>query len=360
MAKKKPTSSDVAKLAGVSQSTVSMILNNYEHIRFAPDTVQRVMDACAKLNYRTPSARREGGSGEGNKCLMAMCPSFSNFYYINLLEAMQMQAYEKGYNMTVFLSRRNTVLEAQFVQMVRQQGAAGVFLMYKPINGAVLEQLASEVPVVLFCDKSGVSNVDIMEQDNEKMAVIVGEHLLSLGHRRIAFITTDLLDPNAVLRLQGLKEAFVKAKLSPYNIRACTIESEQMGYGPEVPLYDAGYRLGKLVVEKYKDITALVGLNDMVAIGIMDALIDEKYRIPYDYSVCGFDNTMISQYRRISLTSVENFDVNRGKEAVDVLIRKIEAGSSREEQESSSRFRVAFASKLIARGSTGPNRRKKQ
>ena len=86
----------------------------------------------------------------------------------------------------------------------------------------------------------------------------------------------------------------------------------------------------------------------------------EKYRIPYDYSVCGFDNTMISQYRRISMTSVENFDVNRGREAVDVLIRKIEAGNRNEEQEPPSLFRVAFASRLIARGSTGPNRRKKE
>lgn len=359
MAKKKPTSNDVAKLAGVSQSTVSMILNNYENIRFAPDTVQRVMDACARLNYRTPSARRGNSSMEGSKCLMVMCPSISNLYYINLLEAMNEQAYEKGYTMTVFLSQRSTVLEAQFAQMVRQQEAAGVFLMYNPINATVIGQLASEVPVVLFCDKSRVSNVDIMEQDNEKMGVTVGEHLLSLGHYKVAFITTDLLDPNAVLRLQGLKDAFIKAKVSPYNIRACTIESEQMGYGPEVPLYEAGYRLGKRVVEKYEDVTALVGLNDMVSIGIMDALIDEKYRIPYDYSVCGFDNTMISQYRRISMTSVENFDINRGREAVDVLIRKIEARNGRAEQEHSGIFRVAFASKLIARGSTGPNRRKK-
>ena len=80
------------------------------------------------------------------------------------------------------------------------------------------------------------------------------------------------------------------------------------------------------MAEKYEDVTAMVGMNDMVAIGVMDALVEKKYRIPYDYSVCGCDNTMISQYRTISMTSVEHFDANRGREAVDVLIRKIEEG----------------------------------
>lgn len=113
MTKKKPTSKDVAQLAGVSQPTVSMILNNYDNVRFSPETVQRVMDACTKLNYRVPS-KRKGNSGERyEKLIMAMCPSYTNLYYISLLEAMCNQAEERGYSLTVFSSGRNMKLEGQ-------------------------------------------------------------------------------------------------------------------------------------------------------------------------------------------------------------------------------------------------------
>lgn len=361
MAKKKPTSSDVAKLAGVSQPTVSMILNNYEHIRFAPETVQKVMDACTELNYRTPSARRGSWETGESKCLMAMCPSLTNLYYISLLEAMCNQAQERGYTVTVFASKRDRKLEAQFAQLVRQQGAAGVILLYKPVNEEILKQLIADVPTVAICDKTEVANMDIIELDSVKLGTIVAEHLLALGHKKIAYISTELSErhPARLLRLNGMREAFARAKLSPYNILVCTMESEKIDCTPDITPYETGYCLGKRVVEKYEDITALVGMNDMVAIGIMDALSDKKYRIPYDYSVCGCDNTMISQYRTISMTSVEHFDAIRGREAVDVLIRKIEQESKKEELWPASAVRVEFAPKLVARGSTGPCKRKK-
>lgn len=132
MTKKKPTSKDVAQLAGVSQPTVSMILNNYDNVRFSPETVQRVMDACTKLNYRVPS-KRKGNSGERyEKLIMAMCPSYTNLYYISLLEAMCNQAEERGYSLTVFSSGRNMKLEGQFANLACQQDALGALLLTSP------------------------------------------------------------------------------------------------------------------------------------------------------------------------------------------------------------------------------------
>lgn len=137
------------------------------------------------------------------------------------------------------------------------------------------------------------------------------------------------------------------------------MESEQITYTSEITSYDTGYCLAQRVTEKYREITAMVGMNDMVAIGIMDALTDKKFRVPYDYSVCGCDNTMISQYHTISMTSVEHFNSNRGREAVDVLIRKIEQKHNHGELWPESAVRMEFTPKLVARSTTGPNRRKK-
>ena len=361
MAKKKPTSSDVAKLAGVSQPTVSMILNNYEHVSFSPDTVQRVMDACAQLNYRIPSARRGDGDGSEERFLMAMCPDFSNLHYISLLEAMRKQAKERGYMLTVYASNRDMTMEAQFTKLALSTGAAGALLLYKPVNYVALQQLTSSLPTVAICDKTEVSNMDVIELDSEKLGMIIAEHLLSLGHKKIAYISTELSDryPARMLRLKGMREAYSKAGVSPYNILVCTTESEQIAYTSEITSYETGYCLAGRVVEKYGDVTALVVMNDMVAIGIMDALTDKKYRIPADYSVCGCDNTMISQYRTVSMTSVEHYDINRGREAVDVLIRKIEEKNNRGELWPASATRMEFVPKLVARNTTGPNRRKK-
>lgn len=363
MAKKKPTSKDVARLAGVSQPTVSMILNNYDNVRFSPETVQRVMDACTELNYRIPSKRKGGGECQ-EKLLMAMCPSYTNLYYITLLEAMCKRAEERGYTLTVFASGRNMKLEAQFANLACQQEALGALLLYNPANSMALQQLAANMPVVAICDKTEVSNMDIIELDSEKLGVIVAEHLLSLGHKKIAYISTELNErhPARLFRLKGMQSAFANAGVSPYNILVCTMDSEKIAYNSDITPYETGYCLGKSVVENHEEITALVGMNDMVAIGIMDALIDKKYRIPQDYSVCGCDNTIISQYRAISMTSVEHFDANRGREAVDVIIRKIEQESgngSNGDLWPASAVRVEFVPKLVARTSTGPNRRKK-
>ena len=362
MTKKKPTSKDVAQLAGVSQPTVSMILNNYDNVRFSPETVQRVMDACTKLNYRVPS-KRKGNSGERyEKLIMAMCPSYTNLYYISLLEAMCNQAEERGYSLTVFSSGRNMKLEGQFANLACQQDALGALLLYKPAKSVALQQLIANMPVVAICDKTEVSNMDIIELDSEKLGMIIAEHLLSLGHRKIAYISTELNErhPARLYRLKGMQNAYARAGVSPFNILTCTMDSEKIAYTKDITSYETGYCLGKRVVEKYDDITALVGMNDMVAIGIMDALADKKYKVPQDYSVCGCDNTMISQYRTISMTSVEHFDANRGREAVDVLIRKIEQENGTDgDLWPASAVRVEFVPKLVARASTGPNRRKK-
>lgn len=362
MAKKKPTSRDVARLAGVSQPTVSMILNNYDNVRFSPETIQRVMDACTKLNYRIPSSRKGGSNEWHEKLLMAMCPSYTNLYYITLLEAMCSRAEERGYSLTVFSSGRNMKLEGQFANLACQQEALGALLLYKPANSIALQQLTANMPVVAICDKTEVSNMDIIELDSEKLGVIVAEHLLSLGHKKIAYISTELNErhPARLFRLKGMQAAFAAAGVSPYNILVCTMDSEKIAYTSDITPYETGYCLGKRVVENHEEITALVGMNDMVAIGIMDALIDKKYRIPQDYSVCGCDNTIISQYRTISMTSVEHFDVNRGREAVDVLIRKIEQENGNNgDLWPTSAVRVEFVPKLVARTSTGPIRRKK-
>ena len=122
--------------------------------------------------------------------------------------------------------------------------------------------------------------------------------------------------------------------------------------------YDLGYLLTKRLLERGENVTAFVAVNDIMAIGVMDAVIDSGKRIPEDYSVCGCDNTSVCKFRGVSLTSVESYAKQTGREAVDVLIRKIESGNSSLEVGNSPDgiTRVEYFPKLIVRKSTGPRR----
>lgn len=83
--------------------------------------------------------------------------------------------------------------------------------------------------------------------------------------------------------------------------------------------------MAKRLIERNEDVTAFVAVNDIIAIGVMDVIIDAGKQIPDDYSVCGYDNTSVSKYKRISLTSVESYARQTGREAVDIWSGRLRA-----------------------------------
>ncbi len=357
-AQKRATSKDVAKLAGVSQSTVSMILNNTKGAVFAEETVCRVLDACATLQYKGREPRRYTASD--TKTILVVCPSMNNLYYVNLIQAVQEQAQEMGYRALMMSTFRDEQIENGLLGLVGDLSIAGVIFLYSPNTSLMLQKLGRRVPVVLIYDKNPSLDADIVELNSIKLGMIIGEHLTNLGHRRIAYITTPL-DKSQIARrrrLEGLEIKFAEKDISADNIIVCTPESEGVDLPRGMSEHELGYRITQKVIGRY-DITAMVGTNDMVALGIMDALLEQKLRIPQDYSVCGCDNTLPSRLKSVSLTSVEHFSARKGKEAAEILARKIERGSLAAAEDSPvSIVRVEYAPRLIARASTGVNKRR--
>lgn len=353
MGKRKVTSTDVAKQAGVSQSTVSQILNHH-YERFTQETIQRVLRTCEEMGYHLPHA--PVASPAGSKVLLAACPSYGNLHYLSLIEAMQKRALERGYSLFVYATFRNPTAEAQLTQVVQNVQAVGMCCLYQPTHAAAMRQIASHMPLVYINEDSGGANADLVEQNSARLGQTIGAHLLELGHTRVAYISTPFL-PNQLARtkrLDGIRAAFEEAGEAAEQVISLTPE-DLPARKKELSEYDTGYQLAQYVLDNGPGITAFVGLNDMVAVGILDALTDRKLRVPQDYSVCGFDNTVVSQYKRVSLTTVENFDAQRGIEAVDLLIRKIEQGDDMDH--AANTVRVGYTPKLIARSSTGRARK---
>lgn len=359
--KTKVTAKDVAERAGVSPATVSMILSGKSNSKFPEKTCRRVIDACNELGYVRNGVFKS--SAPDDKVLVAIMPTLSNLYYVHMVEAMQQRAKELGYSLLAFDTFREITQETRIMQICNQFPFAGVCFLYPPENNMLMQQVEWSKPVVRIYDKGVHNNADTMELDGFRIGTIIGEYLIKLGHERIAFIssTFETKQVTRIRRLEGLQRVYEEQGFDPVqSILVCSPESE-MTEAKSVPEgYELGYLMAKKLIDRGENISAFVAINDMIAVGIMDAVIDAGKRIPEDYSVCGCDNTSVSKYKSISLTSVESYAKQTGREAVDILVRKIEGGNHFSEIEDSPDgiTRIEYFPKLIVRKTTGQREKK--
>lgn len=347
---------DVARYSGVSTATVSMILNGKSG-KFSEKTCRKVIDACNELGYVHSISFRPNSSDD--KVLIAIVPTLSNLYFVQAVESMQRRAKELGYSLLTFDTCRERTQEALIIHICSCYPFAGVVFLYPPENNMLLQQLELAKPVMHIYDKGVYSEANVLEFDGVRVGAIIAKHLYDYGHRRIAFLSMDFETKQAVRtrRLTGLRSVYEKNGLDPKeSVLLCTPETElpQAKTLPEG--YELGYMITKQLIERKENITAIVGLNDMVAMGAMDAIIDAGLRVPEDYSVCGCDNTSIAKFRRVSLTSVDSYPIQIGREAVDFLVKKIEHTDflSGLEDNPVGVTRMEYFPRLIARKSTGP------
>ena len=351
--KKKVTARDVAQLAGVSPATVSMILSGSQAAHFPQATRTKVLEACNTLGYRRGASLVY--SSENQKILIAICPSYANMHYVRLISAMQDRAQELGFTLLAFSTSRQIGEETRILQLCAQLPIAGTLFLYRPENDMLLQQLSWKKPVVHIYDRKTSLVVDILELDSYKTGDLIANHLISLGHRDIAYISTNLESKQIarIRRVEGMCQALQSHGIDPdKHLRVCTPDTEKLSVTKPLTEYETGYLIARKLVARGEPVSAIAGMNDMAAFGILDALLESGKRVPQDYSVCGCDNVSTARYKRISLTTVEHYDEQRGREAVDILVKKIQGEGIYGDDSPVSVTRVEYAPKLIARGST--------
>ncbi len=349
----KVTTRDIAEYLGVSQSTVSMVLSQNPKVSFTKETVQKVEEAAKKLGYKKPEKSLPKKEKNLAKTIVVICPTFSNAYYTLVLQSITERAKEYGYTVFTISSGRDLKQEEAYLKLLSGFTLAGIIFVYSPEKLSIIHSLAKLAPFVLIGDKPASCHLDAVELDSWKTGYILGNHLLDFGHRDIAFVTFRLRANtiNRTLRLEGLRQSFKDRQLSPERIqvisptksdfRACRAESRE---------YDIGYLLAKHLLKEERKVTAFVGNNDTIAYGIMAAISDMGYKIPNDYSVCGFDNLPMSSMPQISLTTVEHVARQKGQEAVDIIFRKNQQKEG--DKHPSYIMRMEYTPELIVRNST--------
>lgn len=360
---KKVTTRDIARKCKVSQSTVSMILSGREDIHFKEETVKKVLDTAESMGY-VYKKRPQKPANPVEKTILIMCPSLSTEYYTTLVRTITKSAKNKGLQTLTTYTMRDLATEESLLNMAASSGFYGVVYTYAPQAVDLINRLEKKLPFVLINDFNEKLRVPLIELDSKRSGRLIGEHLLSLGHRHIAYMTTPL-DPSElprIRRFEGLKEAFTNAGFESDQVEAVPLSQEQWDYylmGNRY--YDAGYQLTMQYMKKAHKATAFAGTNDQISFGIMDALLKLGYSIPEDYSVCGFDNSLAASFERISLTTIDHSVEEKGAATVRLLISSHESRWSTSKDEGMDRrtalMRLEYEPVLLVRNSTGPCRR---
>lgn len=357
MAKKKATSSDVAERAGVSQATVSMVLNRKYNVSFSRETVERVEQAARELGYELPGRRKRKDSRK-EKLIVVFCPTLTSPYYVLLLQGIEAVANEQGYGVFICNTQRDAGLEEKYLRMMQTMQPAGIIYTCNPHPDFQhqVEKIAKETPLVIISNKEKTTTVDAINQDNTVVGRLMARHLLDLGHTDVAFITPPLTRRQwqRSKRVEGFVREFEKEGKKDHVIIKAADESNDRKIPRMDSEYAMGYELTMELLGEEKKFTAIAGQNDMMAIGAIDALHEMRLHVPKDVSVIGCDNIFYSSIRRISLTTIDHFVALKGRDACDIIIRKIDMNDKFYlDERPASLYNIEYTPKLITRRTTG-------
>lgn len=356
MAKKKITSSQVAEKAGVSQATVSMILNRRNNVSFSAETVEKVEQAARELGYELPR-RKKNKDNKKEKLIVVFCPTLTSPYYVLLLQGIEAVANEKGYGVFICNTQRDAGLEEKYLRMIRTMNPQGIIYTCNPHPDfqKKVEETAREIPLVIISNKEKTTTVDAINQDNTMVGRLMARHLLDLGHQDVAFITPPLTRRQwqRSRRIDGFVKEFEREGLGGHVLIKAADESVDRKIPRMDSEYSMGYQLTMELIGEGKKFTAIAGQNDMMAIGAIDALEKSRIHVPRDVSVIGCDNIFYSGIRRLSLTTIDHFVALKGRDACDIIIRKISMSDQLYTGlQPTSLYNIEYTPKLIARKTT--------
>lgn len=276
------TLADIAARSGVSTATASMILSERPDVSFSRETVLKVREAAEALGYR--GIRRHRPSHlMAEKSVAILCPNVVNPYYATLVQSVQDAAARHDYDTMVFPTYRDAAVEARLLRTLSAASIGGIVFCAMPLCPAQAELANRETPVVVIGDRDASLNLDTVELNNYNAGVLVARYLIGLGHRSVACIATPLNKDNSarLRRLEGLRDVFREAcPEGRFLVRTCTITPEQERGDLNIE-HRTGYTLARRCMAE-RDITAFVAVNDMVAYGVLDAILESGARVPED------------------------------------------------------------------------------
>lgn len=307
----RPRIKDIARQLGVSPATVSRALSGTGLV--AEPTLSRVREAARALNYR-PNVPARNLRTQRTMAVLMVVRDIGNPFYLEVVKGVEAAARDAGYSVLMGNTENEPEREASYFDMLRDGQADGMILM----TGQLPARLANapdlpRLPVVValeIIEGSGLPHVQI---DNAAAARMAVEHLIALGHSRIAHIAGPLPEVMAQRRLEGFRTAMHAARLP------IPAEYEQRGDY----LLRTGQALCRTLFSLPQPPTAIFAANDEMAFGAINELRRMGLRVPQDVSVVGFDDLFLSEAFYPPLTTVSQPRMEIGRQAMRLLLDRI-------------------------------------
>ncbi|MEZ0335877.1 MAG: LacI family DNA-binding transcriptional regulator [Gemmatimonadales bacterium] len=325
-----PTILDVAARAGVSKSLVSLVMRDAPSVSAAKR--RAVLAAAAELDYR-PNAVARSLVQRRTRVLGVLLSDLHNTFFADVLDGIAGRAGERGYKAMLNTGNRAPSGEADAIETLLELRADGLILAGPRLEAARITEAARTAPVVLVARTIAASAVDCVSNDDVAGASLAVEHLVGLGHRRIAHIDGGT-GAGAEARKQGFTRTMRRHGLASQARTARGDYTEEGGAEGVAALLARGARP-----------TAILAANDLSAIGALDALTRQGLRVPEDISLVGYDNTSLAGLRHIDLTTIDQPREAMGRTAVDLLLERLE-------KHRKTARRVVMAPTLVVRGTT--------
>ncbi|HCS38135.1 MAG TPA: LacI family transcriptional regulator [Anaerolineaceae bacterium] len=316
MSNKRSTSSDVAKLAGVSRTTVSFVLNNIPDSNIPETTRQKVLDAAKQINYHPDASGRKLASGKSKMIGLVRLQSteqvFNDAFLLQVLVGLEQAASKWGFH--VLLKHIDHEKSDGYSQLITENHVDGIILSGPLQNDPELIKLHNEgVPIILLGQmvNTDIPFVDVNAELGSKTAV---DYLISSGHKRIGMITNAKMDySSAQQRKNGYLIALENAKIP--------VDEKLIKEGDFTPA--SGYSAMKELLTLSPAPTAVFVASDVVAIGAIQAIKQAGMKIPQDIEIIGFDDIPMAEFYDPPLSTIRLPAYDLGRVAGDQLIKMI-------------------------------------
>jgi len=339
---KRPTQADVARVAGVSRATVSYVINDSAHgrVSLSDETQQRVRDAIQRLGYHPDVRAQSLRAGGVTHTLGLLLPDLHNPFYWKIAAGVEQEAQEAGYDLLLFSTGLNAAREEETLRALSTRQIDGLILNVtfpQRMRRALRPIVERGDPVVLLGDT--IPNIDAVQAKPgyREYAQRVMAHLFELGHRRIGMIY-GVVNPEMD---SGRLDAYCDA-LRTFGLPVHKALIDRCG----ATLAD-GYQAARRLLQHTPQPTAIITINDLLAIGALRAIHEQGLSVPEQISLVGFDDIDLAAYLTPPLTTVQYDAAAVGRAAVKLLLARLDEPTRAPQV-------VRIPTRLILRASTGP------
>ncbi|EII2376217.1 TPA: substrate-binding domain-containing protein [Vibrio cholerae] len=307
------TMKDIARLAGVSTSTVSHVINKS---RFVSDEIaERVNNAAQQLNY-APSALARSLKMNRTKTIGMLVTTSTNPFFGEVVKGVERSCYHQGYNLILCNTEGDNQRMKASINTLLQKRVDGLLLMCSTLEGERLDVFDRypDIPIVVMDWGPILFASDKIQDNSLQGGYMAAKHLIECGHKEIGCITGPLIRHQAQMRYEGYKRALAEAgiAINPDWIVESDFECE------------GGYQVFEKLYQRGKLPSALFVSNDMMAMGVIQAASQRGLRVPDDLSLIGYDDVHIAKFMTPALTTIHQPKYRLGKAAVDTLLYRLE------------------------------------